>query len=202
MFSQRGFYWIKCLKTLVNERFLILQDRRKDYLAGSKFVAASSEGEQINTPHIAQAFIQRQNCNVTINLDWNGHALPMQESIPPDVSNGTLIFIFYLPPSDKYIHMLGIKVHSGAVWVHKLVKDDSQFDNVKLLVFTINLALVSWNLDFRHLILSRKSVYITAGSTCQGGWFDKYKYDKFYLLNQKHILEETISVLVLMVCKW
>lgn len=84
----------------------------KDYLASSMIVAASFEGEQINTPHIAQAYIQSQNCNVTINLDWNGHALPMQEFIPPDVSNATLIFIFYPPPSDKYIN-------------------DSQFDNIK-----------------------------------------------------------------------
>lgn len=102
-----------------------MQDRSKDYLAGSKILAASFEGEQINTPHIAQAYIQSQNCNVTINLDWNGHALPMQESVPPDVSNGTLILIFILTHQVN-IYTLGIKVHSVAVWIHKRVKDDSQ----------------------------------------------------------------------------
>lgn len=63
-------------------------------------VAASFEGQQINRPHIAQAYSRSQNCNVTINLESNGHTQPTQEPIPPDVSYGTLIFIFFppLPP--------------------------------------------------------------------------------------------------------
>lgn len=67
-------------------------------------VAASFEGQQINRPHIAQAYSQSQNCNVTINLESNGYTQPMQEPIPPDVSYGTLIFIFFPSPHQINIY--------------------------------------------------------------------------------------------------
>lgn len=121
-------------------------------------MAASFEGQQINRPHIAQACSRSQNCNVTINLESNGHTRPTQEPIPPDVSYGTLIFIFsppprlpLLPPSDKYIHMLGVKSRSGAVWIHDLVMGDSQFDEVRLRLHLL-----------AGLLLSRTDIYQTS----------------------------------------
>ena len=123
-------------------------------------VAASFEGQQINRPHIAQACSRSQTCNVTINLESNGHTRPAREPIPPDVSYGTLIFIFFPPPlnpSDKYIHMLGVKLWSGAVWIHDLVTGDSRFDEVRLRLRSLQPFCFSGLTFIRHVILSTET---------------------------------------------
>lgn len=94
-----------------------------------------------------------------------------------------LLFIYiFFPPPDKYIHMLGVKPWSGAVWIHDLVAGDSHFDEVRLRLYSLQPFQFSGLTFIRHLILSRECGYWGCWvKISQEGWFDSPLHQTIHL---------------------